>query len=157
MDRGRRVGSADRRARGPRRHRCRRHDAGARERRLPPHHLGGGRDARGAHRQAAPLSGTRGEPAARDHRDAQRRGAGRRDGLGKTLQTIGCVAGRAEKGPQLVVCPTSLVGNWAHEIARFAPGLRTTIWRGGPLPAVDRGTVVLSWSRNGVAGCRPRG
>ncbi|GGQ19995.1 hypothetical protein GCM10010140_58000 [Streptosporangium pseudovulgare] len=65
-------------------------------------------------------------------------------GLGKTLQTIGCVAGRAEKGPQLVVCPTSLVGNWAHEIARFAPGLRTTIWRGGPLPAVGSGTVVLT-------------
>ncbi|WP_331754454.1 DEAD/DEAH box helicase (plasmid) [Streptomyces sp. NBC_00012] len=65
-------------------------------------------------------------------------------GLGKTLQTIGCVAGRAEKAPQLVVCPTSLVGNWAHEIARFAPGLRTTIWRGGPLPEVDSGTVVLT-------------
>lgn len=65
-------------------------------------------------------------------------------GLGKTLQTIGCVAGRAEKGPQLVVCPTSLVRNWAHEIARFAPGLRATIWRGGPLPEVDDGMVVLT-------------
>ncbi|MFJ3663433.1 DEAD/DEAH box helicase [Streptomyces sp. NPDC090119] len=65
-------------------------------------------------------------------------------GLGKTPQTIGCVAGRADKGPQLVVCPTSLVANWAHEIARFAPGLRTMTWRGGPLPAVDSGTVVLT-------------
>ncbi|RKS07184.1 helicase-like protein [Nocardiopsis sp. Huas11] len=65
-------------------------------------------------------------------------------GLGKTLQTIGCVAERAEKGPQLVVCPTSLVGNWAHEIARFAPGLLATIWRGGPLPEADGGTVVLT-------------
>ncbi|MFJ5798323.1 DEAD/DEAH box helicase [Streptomyces decoyicus] len=65
-------------------------------------------------------------------------------GLGKTLQAIGYIAGRAEEGPQLVVCPTSLVGNWAHEIARFAPDLRTTIWRGGPLKAVDSGTVVLT-------------
>lgn len=65
-------------------------------------------------------------------------------GLGKTLQAIGCVAGRAEDGPQLVVCPTSLVGNWAHEIARFAPDLRTTIWRGGPLKAAESGTVVLT-------------
>ncbi|MFD0163625.1 DEAD/DEAH box helicase [Streptomyces decoyicus] len=65
-------------------------------------------------------------------------------GLGKTLQAIGYLAGRAEEGPQLVVCPTSLVGNWAHEIARFAPDLRTTIWRGGPLKAVESGTVVLT-------------
>ncbi|MFJ1828091.1 DEAD/DEAH box helicase [Streptomyces sp. NPDC088178] len=65
-------------------------------------------------------------------------------GLGKTLQAIGCVAGRAAEGPQLVVCPTSLVGNWAHEIARFAPDLRATIWRGGPLKAVESGTVVLT-------------
>ena len=65
-------------------------------------------------------------------------------GLGKTLQAIGYLAGRAEKGPQVVVCPTSLVGNWAHEIARFAPSLRSAIWRGGPLKAVDPGTVVLT-------------
>ncbi|EST29033.1 helicase [Streptomyces roseochromogenus subsp. oscitans DS 12.976] len=65
-------------------------------------------------------------------------------GLGKTLQTIGYIAGRAKEGPQLVVCPTSLVGNWAHEIARFAPDLRTTIWRGGPLKEADSGTVVLT-------------
>ncbi|MEU0333496.1 DEAD/DEAH box helicase [Streptomyces sp. NPDC006193] len=65
-------------------------------------------------------------------------------GLGKTLQAIGCLVGRADEGPQVVVCPTSLVGNWAHEIARFAPGLRTMIWRGGPLEAIDSKTVVLT-------------
>ncbi|WP_344859663.1 DEAD/DEAH box helicase [Amycolatopsis ultiminotia] len=65
-------------------------------------------------------------------------------GLGKTLQTIGCLVGRADEGPQLVVCPTSLVGNWAHEIARFAPDLRTVTWRGGPLTAIDNRTVVLT-------------
>jgi SNF2 family DNA or RNA helicase len=65
-------------------------------------------------------------------------------GLGKTLQTIGYLVGRADEGPQVVVCPTSLVGNWAHEIARFAPGLRTVLWRGGPLAAMNDRTVVLT-------------
>ncbi|HET9932218.1 MAG TPA: DEAD/DEAH box helicase, partial [Polyangiaceae bacterium] len=46
-------------------------------------------------------------------------------GLGKTLQTI-CVL----KGRVLVVCPKSVVHNWAAEIARFRPGLRTTIYHG---------------------------
>ncbi|MEV0683453.1 DEAD/DEAH box helicase [Nocardia sp. NPDC050378] len=63
-------------------------------------------------------------------------------GLGKTVQTIGFLQGRAA-GPQLVVCPTSLVGNWVHEIARFAPGLTVVSWRGGAVPA-DAGTVVVT-------------
>ncbi len=45
-------------------------------------------------------------------------------GLGKTVQAVGGLLSlRADTGPQLVVCPTSLVTNWAHEITRFAPGL----------------------------------
>lgn len=63
-------------------------------------------------------------------------------GLGKTVQTIGFLQGRAT-GPQLVVCPTSLVGNWVHEIARFAPGLTPVAWRGGAVPAAA-GTVVVT-------------
>ena len=46
-------------------------------------------------------------------------------GLGKTLQTL-C----AMKGRVLVICPKSVVYNWAAEIARFRPGLRTTIYHG---------------------------
>ncbi|WP_067475595.1 DEAD/DEAH box helicase [Nocardia amamiensis] len=64
-------------------------------------------------------------------------------GLGKTVQTIGFLLDRAEAGPQLVVCPTSLVGNWAHEIGRFAPGLRVITWRGGEI-AADAATVVVT-------------
>lgn len=50
-------------------------------------------------------------------------------GLGKTVQLIGLiladVAGEDdEHGPTLVVCPASVLGNWEHELARFAPGLR---------------------------------
>ncbi|MFF2082338.1 DEAD/DEAH box helicase [Nocardia sp. NPDC058176] len=63
-------------------------------------------------------------------------------GLGKTVQTIGFLQRRAD-GPQLVVCPTSLVGNWVHEIARFAPGLKAQAWRGGEV-AADAGTVVVT-------------
>ncbi len=46
-------------------------------------------------------------------------------GLGKTLQTI-CVL----RGRTLVVCPKSVVYNWAEEIARFRPGLRAAIYHG---------------------------
>nr|WP_067547903.1 DEAD/DEAH box helicase [Nocardia crassostreae] len=65
-------------------------------------------------------------------------------GLGKTVQAIGYLLGRAGEGPQLVVCPTSLVGNWAHEIERFAPGLRPVTWRGGELPEIADGTIVVT-------------
>jgi hypothetical protein len=37
---------------------------------------------------------------------------------------------RAERGPTLVVCPTSLLGNWEREIARFAPGVPVRRYHG---------------------------
>jgi len=46
-------------------------------------------------------------------------------GLGKTLQTLCVLRGRC-----LVVCPKSVVYNWADEITRFRPGLRTAIYHG---------------------------
>lgn len=49
-------------------------------------------------------------------------------GLGKTLQTLALIChAREEQGvtrPFLVVAPTSVVGTWVSEAARFAPGLR---------------------------------
>ncbi|MFI1916831.1 DEAD/DEAH box helicase [Nocardia sp. NPDC020380] len=66
-------------------------------------------------------------------------------GLGKTVQAIGALLGKASDGPQLVVCPTSLVSNWVHEIERFAPGLRPLAWRGGQLPGdTTAGTVLVT-------------
>ena len=52
-------------------------------------------------------------------------------GLGKTVQVLAAVARAAEQGrladrPVLVVCPTSVVGTWAEQAARFTPGLRVT-------------------------------
>jgi hypothetical protein len=55
-------------------------------------------------------------------------------GLGKTLQTLGHIQqeralGRLTK-PTLIVAPTSLLGNWQREAARFTPNLKTLIWHG---------------------------
>ncbi|GLZ78522.1 hypothetical protein Afil01_33290 [Actinorhabdospora filicis] len=49
-------------------------------------------------------------------------------GLGKTLQTIALLA--MTPGPHLVICPTSVVGNWARELARFAPELEVARYHG---------------------------
>nr|WP_231127101.1 DEAD/DEAH box helicase [Motilibacter aurantiacus] len=64
-------------------------------------------------------------------------------GLGKTVQTLALICHAREAGglpgPFLVVAPTSVVGNWEREAARFAPGLvvravtETTRRRGTPL------------------------
>ncbi|MFF4183600.1 DEAD/DEAH box helicase [Streptomyces sp. NPDC001691] len=47
-------------------------------------------------------------------------------GLGKTITLIALHLHRhddpATAGPTLVVCPTSLMGNWQREIGKFAPG-----------------------------------
>ncbi len=48
-------------------------------------------------------------------------------GLGKTVQVIAHLLDRAERSPgspSLVLCPTSVLGNWSRELARFAPSLR---------------------------------
>ena len=52
-------------------------------------------------------------------------------GLGKTVQTIGWMLGQAERRPFLVVAPLTLLPNWRHELARFAPGLRVYVHQGG--------------------------
>ncbi len=51
-------------------------------------------------------------------------------GLGKTLEALALMCHTRERGltdaPYLVVAPTSVVGNWAAECRRFAPGLEVT-------------------------------
>jgi SNF2 family DNA or RNA helicase len=51
-------------------------------------------------------------------------------GLGKTVEVIAALLAAKRKGPTLVVCPTSVIGNWEREIARFAPSLSTRIHHG---------------------------
>ena len=45
-------------------------------------------------------------------------------GLGKTLQTLALLVEHADRGPSLVVAPTSVCENWLTEARRFAPTLR---------------------------------
>jgi len=77
-------------------------------------------------------------------------------GLGKTLQTIAHILwlrqSRRLAGPVLVVAPTSLLGNWAREISRFAPRLTVRVWHGAdrhewPLndPSMSADVVVTSY------------
>jgi SNF2-related domain/SNF2 Helicase protein/Helicase conserved C-terminal domain len=53
-------------------------------------------------------------------------------GLGKTVQLIAYLVDRedADDHPALIVCPTSVLGNWEREIHRFAPGLSVHIHHG---------------------------
>ena len=48
-------------------------------------------------------------------------------GLGKTVQTIAFMLSQADKGPSLVIAPTSVVPNWEREIRKFAPDLTPII------------------------------
>lgn len=54
-------------------------------------------------------------------------------GLGKTIQTIALLLSIKQDQKALsalIVAPTSVVGNWAREIARFGPSLTTALWHG---------------------------
>ncbi len=55
-------------------------------------------------------------------------------GLGKTVQSICLLLYERENKltdkPTLIICPTSVVGNWQKEIEKFAPGLKTAIHHG---------------------------
>jgi non-specific serine/threonine protein kinase len=49
-------------------------------------------------------------------------------GLGKTIQVLSLLLiEQAEAQPNLLVAPASLLGNWAAEIEKFAPGLNAAI------------------------------
>lgn len=49
-------------------------------------------------------------------------------GLGKTVVALALLL--ADTGRTLVVCPASVLGNWQHEAARFAPGLEVVAHHG---------------------------
>jgi superfamily II DNA or RNA helicase len=55
-------------------------------------------------------------------------------GLGKTVQTLALIArdweNAPDEGPVLLVCPTSVIGNWQREAARFAPALPVHVHHG---------------------------
>ncbi|WP_319580138.1 DEAD/DEAH box helicase [uncultured Methanospirillum sp.] len=54
-------------------------------------------------------------------------------GLGKTPQTIAYLLSRKEaglSGPSLLICPTSVAGNWERELSRFSPSLTVYVHHG---------------------------
>jgi SNF2 family DNA or RNA helicase len=53
-------------------------------------------------------------------------------GLGKTIQVLALHAHRQlhHHAPTLIVCPTSLIGNWEREAARFLPDTEVRIYHG---------------------------
>ncbi|MBI0293660.1 DEAD/DEAH box helicase, partial [Streptomyces sp. PRKS01-29] len=71
-------------------------------------------------------------------------------GLGKTITLIALHLHRMglpeASGPTLVVCPTSLMGNWRREIERFAPGTPVRRYHGSArsLDGLDDGEFVLT-------------
>ncbi len=63
-------------------------------------------------------------------------------GLGKTIQVLALLLllkreSGANQKPSLLVVPASLLANWASEIERFAPGLKTLIAHPSAGPASD--------------------
>ena len=61
-------------------------------------------------------------------------------GLGKTIQVIARLVQEREESaqygglripPTLLIAPTSVVGNWYHELHKFAPHLRAVVHHGG--------------------------
>ncbi len=59
-------------------------------------------------------------------------------GLGKTPTVLAHIARTAGHGPALVVAPPAVVGNWAAEARRFAPGLRAAVHHGASRASASR-------------------
>lgn len=63
-------------------------------------------------------------------------------GIGKTIQTIALIAAKKQQVPSmkaLIVCPSSVVYNWHHEIKTFASNLKTCIIQG---TKVNRSSII---------------
>ena len=62
-------------------------------------------------------------------------------GLGKTVQLIAYLLHAKESAdegaqlPSLIICPTSVLGNWQKELSRFAPSLRVAMHYGSRRPS----------------------
>jgi superfamily II DNA or RNA helicase len=74
-------------------------------------------------------------------------------GLGKTIEVLALLLHRQQKNPMvgpatLLICPTSLLGNWEREIAKFAPTIPFFVHHGNNrdrLPKVFKPhTIVLT-------------
>ncbi|HBE80597.1 MAG TPA: hypothetical protein DDW65_22855, partial [Firmicutes bacterium] len=53
-------------------------------------------------------------------------------GLGKTIQVLTLIKSLPKGRPSLIVCPRSLIYNWAAEIEKFYPGTSFLVYHGAP-------------------------
>ena len=69
-------------------------------------------------------------------------------GLGKTIQIISLLLKMKEDGrlkkPVLVICPTTLIGNWMKELQMFAPSLDAVVYHGSERKLDVRHDVILT-------------
>ena len=69
-------------------------------------------------------------------------------GLGKTIQVISLILKMKEmkkiKGQVLIVCPTTLVGNWVKELNMFAKSLKSLIYHGPERKLETQADVVIT-------------
>lgn len=69
-------------------------------------------------------------------------------GLGKTIQIISLILKMKEDGslkkPVLVICPTTLMGNWMKELQMFAPSLDAVIYHGAERQLDTKHDVILT-------------
>lgn len=69
-------------------------------------------------------------------------------GLGKTIQVLSLILKMKEenklKKPVLVVCPTTLMGNWMKELEMFAPSLKAAIYHGSERQLDLKNDIILT-------------
>ena len=69
-------------------------------------------------------------------------------GLGKTIQVISLILKMKEEGtltkPVLVICPTTLMGNWMKELQMFAPTLDAVVYHGAERQLDIKHDVILT-------------
>lgn len=69
-------------------------------------------------------------------------------GLGKTIQVISLILKMKQDGkltkPVLVVCPTTLMGNWMKELEMFGPSLKAAIYHGAERKLDLKNDIILT-------------
>lgn len=69
-------------------------------------------------------------------------------GLGKTIQVISLMLKLKEenrvKGQSLVVCPTTLLGNWVKELNSFAPSLKVSVYHGAERQLDEKADIIIT-------------
>ena len=69
-------------------------------------------------------------------------------GLGKTIQVISLILKMKEEKsidkPVLVICPTTLIGNWMKELQMFAPSLDAVVYHGAERKLDVKHDVILT-------------